>query len=99
MFNFQRLAVVLVGVAIAWMLAHQHPFHAQTPPNFQGRYIAEAQHFVVGGVSLPRHAESLALSNDGTLIATSNIDQTWFSQSETGYHQSALSLGQFDQMT
>ncbi|NEQ45991.1 MAG: lactonase family protein [Leptolyngbya sp. SIOISBB] len=63
------------------------------------RTEAEAQHFVVGGVSLPRHAESLAFSNDGTLIATSNIGQTWFSPGETGYSQSSLSLIQFDAMT
>ncbi len=55
-----------------------------------------AQHFVVGGVSLPRHAESIAFSNDGTLIATSNIGQTWLSPDEPGYSQSSLSLIQFD---
>ncbi|MBE9099207.1 beta-propeller fold lactonase family protein [filamentous cyanobacterium LEGE 07170] len=56
----------------------------------------EAQHFVVGGVSLPRHAESIAFSNDGTLIATSNIGQTWLSPEEPGYSQSSLSLVRFD---
>ncbi|MEO1144860.1 MAG: beta-propeller fold lactonase family protein [Cyanobacteria bacterium J06638_22] len=56
----------------------------------------EARHFVVGGVSLPRHAESIAFSNDGTLIATSNIGQTWLSPEEPGYSQSSLSLVQFD---
>ncbi|MEL6223823.1 MAG: hypothetical protein AAFR31_14415 [Cyanobacteria bacterium J06627_8] len=56
----------------------------------------EAQHFVVGGVSLPRHAESIAFSNDGTLIATSNIGQTWLAPDEPGYSQSSLSLVQFD---
>ena len=56
----------------------------------------EAQHFVVGGVSLPRHAESIAFSNDGTLIATNNIGQTWLSPEEPGYSQSSLSLVQFD---
>ncbi|HIC81625.1 MAG TPA: hypothetical protein EYH07_01825 [Kiloniellaceae bacterium] len=33
----------------------------------------EPRHFIVGGVSLPRHAESFAFSNDGTMIATLNI--------------------------
>ena len=56
----------------------------------------EAQHFVVGGVSLPRHAESIAFSNDGTLIATNNIGQTWLAPDEPGYSQSSLSLVQFD---
>ncbi|MGF1524016.1 MAG: YncE family protein [Leptolyngbyaceae cyanobacterium] len=56
----------------------------------------EAQHFVVGGVSLPRHAESIAFSNDGTLIATSNIGQFWLAPDEVGYSQSSLSLVQFD---
>ncbi|MDB9524778.1 hypothetical protein PN498_02160 [Oscillatoria sp. CS-180] len=59
----------------------------------------EAQHFVVGGVSLPRHAESIAFSNDGTLIATSNIGQTWLAPDEVGYSQSSLSLVQFDTET
>lgn len=59
----------------------------------------DAQHFVVGGVSLPRHAESIAFSNDGTLIATSNIGQTWLSPNEPGYSQSSLSLIRFDTTT
>ncbi|MEM9537701.1 MAG: hypothetical protein AAGA40_18765 [Cyanobacteria bacterium P01_E01_bin.45] len=59
----------------------------------------DAQHFVVGGVSLPRHAESLAFSNDGTLITTSNIGQTWLSPDEVGYSLSSLSLVQFDPVT
>ena len=59
----------------------------------------EAQHFIVAGVSLPRHAESIAFSNDGTLIATSNIGQTWLSPSEPGYSQSSLSLVEFDTET
>ncbi|MEO0488894.1 MAG: hypothetical protein AAFZ49_04955 [Cyanobacteria bacterium J06659_2] len=59
----------------------------------------DAQHFVVGGVSLPRHAESLAFSNDGTLIATSNIGQTWLAPDEPGYSLSSLSLIQFDTAT
>ncbi|MFG6103145.1 lactonase family protein [Leptothoe sp. EHU-05/26/07-4] len=61
--------------------------------------IDAAQHFVVAGVSLPRHAESIAFSNDGTLIATSNIGQTWLSPDEPGYSQSSLSLIQFDPIT
>ncbi|MEO1403330.1 MAG: beta-propeller fold lactonase family protein [Cyanobacteria bacterium J06635_1] len=61
--------------------------------------IDEAQHFVVAGVALPRHAESIAFSNDGTLIATSNIGQTWLSPDEPGYSQSSLSLVQFDPTT
>ena len=59
----------------------------------------EAQHFVVGGISLPRHAESIAFSNDGTLIATNNIGQTWLALDEPGYSQSSLSLVQFDTAT
>ena len=58
--------------------------------------LETAQHFVVAGVSLPRHAESIAFSNDGTLIATSNIGQTWLSPGEPGYSESSLSLIQFD---
>ncbi|MEM6521993.1 MAG: hypothetical protein AAF722_21985, partial [Cyanobacteria bacterium P01_C01_bin.70] len=49
---------------------------------------AAAQHFVVGGVSLPRHAESIAFANDGTLIATNNIGQTWLAPETPGYSQS-----------
>ena len=60
----------------------------------------EARHFVVGGVSLPRHAESLAFSNDGSLIATSNIGQTWPSDDLRGqYTPSTLSLVAFDPQT
>ncbi|MEM9948257.1 MAG: hypothetical protein AAF810_19645 [Cyanobacteria bacterium P01_D01_bin.36] len=59
----------------------------------------DVQHFVVGGVSLPRHAESLAFSNDGTLLATNNIGQTWLPTDDPGYSQSSLSLVQFDSVT
>ena len=59
----------------------------------------DAQHFVVGGVSLPRNAESIAFSNDGTLIATSNIGQTWLAPDDVSYSQSSLSLVQFDTET
>ena len=59
----------------------------------------EPRHFVVGGVSLPRHAESLAFSNAGDLIATSNIGQTWIAEGEVGHSPSSLSLVRFDPVT
>ena len=59
----------------------------------------EPRHFVVGGVSLPRHAESLAFSNEGTMIATSNIGQTWLAEGETGHSLSSLSLVLFEPET
>ena len=59
----------------------------------------EPRHFVVGGVSLPRHAESLAFSDAGDLIATSNIGQTWIPEGEVGHSPSSLSLVRFDTAT
>lgn len=56
----------------------------------------EPRHFIVGGVSLPRHAESFAFSNDGTMIATLNIGQTWLEDSDPRYSRSSLSLVGFD---
>ncbi|MDX8355028.1 hypothetical protein [Cognatiyoonia sp. IB215182] len=56
----------------------------------------EPQHIVVGGVSLPRHAESIAFSNAGDLIGTVNIGQTWNEPDAVGYSLSSLSLVGFD---
>ena len=56
----------------------------------------QPRHFVVGGASVPRHAESLAFSNAGDLIATLNIGQTWIPEGETGHSLSSLSLIRFD---
>ncbi|MEO1088990.1 MAG: hypothetical protein AAFX81_00010 [Pseudomonadota bacterium] len=57
---------------------------------------AEPQHIIVGGATLPRHAESIAFSNAGTLIATVNIGQTWIEPGEPGHSLSSLSLVGFD---
>ncbi|MDX8350452.1 hypothetical protein SLH49_20885 [Cognatiyoonia sp. IB215446] len=58
---------------------------------------AEApRHFVVGGVSLPRHAESIAFSNAGDLIATVNIGQTWPGGDAVEATLSTVSLVEFD---
>lgn len=54
------------------------------------------QHFVVGGVSLPRHAESIAFSNAGDLIATVNIGQTWPGGDAVEATLSTVSLVEFD---
>ncbi len=56
----------------------------------------EPRHIVVGGAPLPRHAESIAFSNAGDLIATLNIGQTWLSEDEPGHSLSSLSLVAFD---
>lgn len=61
------------------------PFEAETP-----------RHFVVGGVALPRHAESIALSNAGDLIASVNIGQTWPGGEHIEYTRSTVSLVAFD---
>lgn len=60
---------------------------------------AEPVHFVVGGVSIPQHAESFAFSNDGSLIATLNIGQTWESEETPGFSRSSLTLVSFDRET
>lgn len=60
---------------------------------------AEPRHFVVSGVPLPRHAESLAFSNAGGLIASLNIGQTWIPEDEVGHSMSSLSLIRFDEET
>lgn len=54
------------------------------------------RHFVVGGAPVPQHAESLAFSNAGDMIATLNIGQTWLEEGEPGQSQSSLSLIRFD---
>ena len=56
----------------------------------------EPRHQVVGGAPLPRHAESIAFSNAGDLIASLNIGQTWIAEDETGHSLSSLSLVAFD---
>lgn len=56
-------------------------------------------HFVVGGVSLPRHAESIAFSNAGDLIASVNIGQTWEDNDAVAYSRSTVSLVEFDAAT
>ncbi len=58
--------------------------------------MAEPRHFVVGGASVPQHAESLAFSNSGDLIATVNIGQTWLPEGAPGHSRSSLSLLRFD---
>lgn len=57
---------------------------------------AEPRHTVVGGAPLPRHAESIAFSNAGDLIATLNIGQTWIESDAPGHSLSSLSLVSFD---
>ncbi len=59
----------------------------------------QPRHWVVGGIALPRHAESLAFSNAGDLIATVNIGQTWLAPGQTGHSRSTLSLIAFDAQT
>ncbi len=54
---------------------------------------AEApRHFVVGGLSVPRHAESLAFSRDGRRLVTLNIGQSWLAPGEVGHSLSSMSL-------
>lgn len=57
------------------------------------------RHIIVGGAPVPRHAESMAFSNAGDLIATLNIGQTWLAPSEPGHSLSSLSLLAFDAET
>ncbi len=57
---------------------------------------AEPRHIIVAGVEVPRHAESIAFSNAGDLIATLNIGQTWLEPDTPGYSLSLLSLVAFD---
>ncbi|MEM8625176.1 MAG: hypothetical protein AAGG47_16860 [Pseudomonadota bacterium] len=56
----------------------------------------EPRHMVVDGAPLPRHAESIAFSNAGDLIATLNIGQTWIEPGAPGHSLSSLSLVAFD---
>ena len=59
----------------------------------------EPRHFSMGGVSVPQHAESIAFSNDGTMIVTLNLGQTWIPEGEAGHSLSSLSLVTFDEQT
>ena len=78
-------------------------FYVNAPPSqFTSIELAaldaeEPRHFVVSGASLPRHAESLAFSNAGGLIASLNIGQTWIPEGEVGHSSSSLSLIRFDE--
>ena len=60
---------------------------------------AEPRHFSMGGVSVPQHAESIAFSNDGTMIVTLNLGQTWIPEGEPGHSLSSLTLVEFDAET
>jgi len=60
---------------------------------------AEPRHFSMGGVSVPQHAESINFSNDGTLIVTLNLGQTWIPEGEPGHSLSSLTLVEFDAET
>ncbi|GFE66815.1 YncE family protein [Litoreibacter roseus] len=60
---------------------------------------AEPRHFSMGGVSVPQHAESIAFSNDGTMIVTLNLGQTWIPEGEPGHSLSSLTLVEFDAVT
>ena len=57
---------------------------------------AEPRHFSMGGASVPPHAESIAFSNDGTMIVTLNLGQTWIPEGEAGRSLSSLTLVEFD---
>ncbi|MGP1255193.1 MAG: YncE family protein [Kiloniellales bacterium] len=57
------------------------------------------RHYVMGGVSVPQHAESLAFSNDGSMIVTLNLGQTWIPEGEPDHSLSSLSLVTFDNET
>ncbi|MEM9043469.1 MAG: hypothetical protein AAGC81_02150 [Pseudomonadota bacterium] len=59
----------------------------------------EPRHTIVSGVEVPRHAESIAFSNTGDLIATLNIGQTWIAPDAPGHSLSSLSLVAFDLAT
>lgn len=61
-----------------------------------GLDAADPRHVIVGGVEVPRHAESIAFSNAGDLIATLNIGQTWIEADAPGHSHSSLSLVAFD---
>ncbi|NER08559.1 MAG: hypothetical protein F6K17_41515, partial [Okeania sp. SIO3C4] len=62
------MAIALVGLAIAWVLASTPAVRAQTPPDFQGRYIAaisdgdmRAYAYIDGQLGEPRGVDQLAL--------------------------------------
>jgi len=57
------------------------------------------RHFIMGGVSVPQHAESMAFSNDGSMIVTLNLGQTWIPEGEPGHSLSSLTLVTFDRET
>ncbi|MCR9086384.1 MAG: hypothetical protein NXH97_06555 [Rhodobacteraceae bacterium] len=56
-----------------------------------GLEAAEPRHFTMGGFSVPQYAESIAFSDNGTMIVTSNLGQTWIPEGAPGQsHGSAL---------
>ncbi len=57
---------------------------------------AEPRHLVVGGASLPRHAESLAFANADDLIATLSMGRTWTAPGAPGHALPSLSLVAYD---
>ncbi len=57
------------------------------------------RHLIVGGVSIPRNAESMDFSPDGRTIATVNIGQTWIEEGAPGHTLSSLSLIDFNTET
>ncbi len=59
----------------------------------------EPRHFIMSGVGVPQHAESIAFSNDGSMIVTLNLGQTWIPEGEAGHSLSTLSLVMFDAET
>ena len=59
----------------------------------------EPRHFIMGGVSVPQHAESIAFSNEGSLIVTLNLGQTWIPEGEPDHSLSTLTLVGFDAET
>ncbi|MEO1523428.1 MAG: hypothetical protein AAFU78_22000, partial [Cyanobacteria bacterium J06633_2] len=68
MLNFKRLSVVLIGAITTLALIGIQQIQAQTPPNFQGRYIAaisdadmRAYAYIDGQLGEPRGTDQLSL--------------------------------------
>ena len=68
MSNLKRLTSVLIGLMIVWALARVQQIHAQTLPDFQGRYIAaisdadmRAYAYIDGQLGEPRGIDQLSL--------------------------------------
>ncbi|MEM9769467.1 MAG: hypothetical protein AAF892_16520, partial [Cyanobacteria bacterium P01_D01_bin.71] len=68
MLNLKRLSVVLIGVITTWVLVSIQQVQAQTPPDFQGRYIAaisdadmRAYAYIDGQLGAPRGTDQLSL--------------------------------------